>query len=331
MSRLRWGLGAVLALVSLIVAASALRTYVEHRLWLGGLTVVVLVAIDLFGFASLALARRRLVRELGGLAADPPAGELLDERLRRLKALHAAGVRPDLEALAASSAASELGRAYLGKYLVAVTVLVGLVGTFGGLMETLRSVAPLLADFLHEHPAMSAELLLLDRVVDLLEEGLDLAVRIGELPDSTLVAVPLGSTARVVCASPVYLQRHGRPVVPADLAGHRCVRFSGLAPGTEWEFAAGGRRIGVSVAGTLATNQIDAALAACTAGLGCGRFLGYQVSQALAEGSLVRLLTEYEPPPLPIHLLYPHARLLSPRVRSFVDWVVPRLRGRGRG
>mgnify|MGYP000402641553 CR=1 FL=1 len=123
-------------------------------------------------------------------------------------------------------------------------------------------VAPLLADFLHEHPAMSAELLLLDRVVDLLEEGLDLAVRIGELPDSTLVAVPLGSTPRVVCASPGYLQRHGRPVVPADLAGHRCVRFSGLAPGTEWEFAAGGRRIGVSIAGTLATNQIDAALAA---------------------------------------------------------------------
>lgn len=192
-------------------------------------------------------------------------------------------------------------------------------------------VAPLLAEFLHEHPAMSAELLLLDRVVDLLEEGLDLAVRIGELPDSTLVAVALGSTPRVVCASPVYLQRHGRPVVPADLAGHRCVRCSGLTAGTEWEFESGGRRIGVPVTGTLSTNQVDAALAACMAGLGCGRFLGYQVQQALAEGRLVRLLGEYEPPPLPIHLLYPHARLLSPRVRSFVDWAVPRLRGRVAG
>lgn len=146
MSRLRWSLGAVLALVSLIIAASALRTYVEHRLWLGCVAVVVLVTIDLVGFGSLALARRRLVGEIDALAAVPPGGALLDERRRLLTSLHQAGVVPDLDALAEATAARELGRAYLGKYLVAVTVLVGLVGTFGGLMETLRSVAPLLAD-----------------------------------------------------------------------------------------------------------------------------------------------------------------------------------------
>lgn len=146
MIRLRWGLGALLAVVSLVVAAAALRTYLQHGLWLGGLTVVTLAAIDVLGFASLATARRRLQAEIAGLRADPPTGALFAERKRQLTALHAAGVTPDLDALSAATTARELGRAYLGKYLVAVTVLVGLVGTFGGLMETLRSVAPLLAD-----------------------------------------------------------------------------------------------------------------------------------------------------------------------------------------
>ena len=145
-SRLRWGLGAALALIALVAAASALQTYVGHKLWLGGLAVVVLMAIDVTGFGSLALARRRLASEIAALAADRPGGQLLDERRRRLEAIHAAAARPDLDALAEATAAAELGRAYLGKYLVAVTVLVGLVGTFAGLMETLRGVAPLLSD-----------------------------------------------------------------------------------------------------------------------------------------------------------------------------------------
>ncbi len=146
MSKLRWGLGAALALIALLAALSVLRTYLGHRLWLGGISVLVLMAIDLVGFVSLGRARRRLYAEIAALAAEPPGGELLAERRRRLSAVHAAGGRPDLDALAAATAAIELGRAYLGKYLVAVTVLVGLVGTFAGLMETLRGVAPLLAD-----------------------------------------------------------------------------------------------------------------------------------------------------------------------------------------
>ncbi|MBL8470847.1 MAG: LysR family transcriptional regulator [Rhodocyclaceae bacterium] len=189
-------------------------------------------------------------------------------------------------------------------------------------------VAPLVTAFLQDHATMSADLLLLDRVVDLLEEGLDLAFRIGNLPDSSLVAVKLGATRRLVCASPEYLDQHGGPQQPQDLAQHRCLRFTGLSPGTDWKFIAAGKPVVVTVAGSLTTNQVDAALTACLAGLGCGRFLGYQVAAHLASGRLVALLQDFEPPPLPVQLLYPHSRLLSPRVRSFVDWVLPRMRAR---
>jgi DNA-binding transcriptional LysR family regulator len=183
-------------------------------------------------------------------------------------------------------------------------------------------------DFLAAYPEVRAELLLLDRVVDLLEEGIDLAIRIGPLPDSSLVAIPLGATQRVICASPAYLARQGTPQTPADLVGHRCIRFTGIGSGAEWEFRSGGKTQRVSVADVLTTNQVDSALDACTKGLGLGRFLAYQVHDLLASGRLVRVLAGLEPGPLPISLAYPHARLLSPRVRAFIDWAVPRLRER---
>lgn len=190
-------------------------------------------------------------------------------------------------------------------------------------------VGPVLADFLAAHPAVKAELMLFDRVVDLLDEGMDAAIRIGHLRDSSLVAVPLGTTRRVVCASPGYLRRAGTPRLPADLAGHRCLQFLGVAPGAEWEFAdSDGKPLRVPVKGLLATNQIDVALDACRKGLGCGVFLDYQVRDALAAGKLRRILPAYEPAPIPVQLVYPHSRLLSSRVRSFVDWAVPRLRER---
>lgn len=190
-------------------------------------------------------------------------------------------------------------------------------------------VGPVLADFLAAHPAVKAELMLFDRVVDLLDEGMDAAIRIGHLRDSSLVAVPLGTTRRVVCASPGYLRRAGTPRLPADLAGHRCLQFLGVAPGAEWEFAdSDGKPLRVPVKGLLATNQIDVALDACRKGLGCGVFLDYQVRDALAAGKLRRILQAYEPAPIPVQLVYPHSRLLSSRVRSFVDWAVPRLRER---
>jgi DNA-binding transcriptional LysR family regulator len=189
-------------------------------------------------------------------------------------------------------------------------------------------VAPVVTDFLAAYPEMRAELLLLDRVIDLLEEGIDLAIRIAPLPDSSLVAVPLGATGRVVCASPDYLARHGVPRHPRDLAGHRVIRFTGLSEAHEWAFTRGGETQRVAIADVFAANQVDVALDACRKGLGCGRFLGYQVRDLEAGGQLVRVLPDWEPPKIEVSLVYPHSRLLSPRIRAFVDWAVPRLRQR---
>jgi DNA-binding transcriptional LysR family regulator len=191
-------------------------------------------------------------------------------------------------------------------------------------------VAPVATEFLVENPAIRLELLLLDRVVDLVEEGIDAGVHIGVLPESSLVAIPVGETRRVVCASPAYLEEAGVPGAPGDLAAHRCIAFSGIGPTHEWSF--GGRpraRIGIRPAFT--TNQIDAALEACLRGFGCAQFLSYQVRSALDAGRLVRLLPAFEPAAVPIHVIYPHTRLLSANVRAFVDFAVPRLRKRLRG
>jgi hypothetical protein len=146
MKNLRWGLGAALVLASLISAARALGAYVGHGLWLGSASVLLLAVIALVGYASLWRARRRIGDELAGLSAEPPRGELIARRRAQLVALAARGVQPDRDALAAASEAEERGRAYLGRYFVAVTVLVGLVGTFAGLMETLRTLGPLVTD-----------------------------------------------------------------------------------------------------------------------------------------------------------------------------------------
>ena len=186
-------------------------------------------------------------------------------------------------------------------------------------------VAPLVAEFLARHPQVKAELLLLDRNVDLIEEGLDLAVRIGELADSSLVAVKAGETRRVVCASPAYLRRAGTPQKPEDLRHHRCIRFTGLSRGQEWEFRQRGRPLRVRVDGPFATNQGDTAIDACKRGLGCGVFLAYQVREALAAGTLRLVLEAYEQPPLTVNIVYPHAKLLPSRVRLFLDWFRPEL------
>ena len=186
-------------------------------------------------------------------------------------------------------------------------------------------VAPIVAEFLQRHPGVEVELLLLDRVVDLVEEGIDVAVRIAHLPESSLVALAVGETRRLICASPAYLRRAGVPAAPGELAQHRCIGFTGLSSGVEWTV---GRRRSerVRVRPVLITNQVDAAVDACVRGLGCGQFLCYQVQALLDAGKLRRILQEHEPEALPIHVVYPHARLLSSNVRAFLDFAVPRLR-----
>lgn len=179
-------------------------------------------------------------------------------------------------------------------------------------------VAPVIATLLARHPQVEVELLLLDRVVDLVEEGIDAAIRIAHLPDSTLVAKRIGETRRVLCAAPALIERVGMPQAPADLRRAPAVSFSGLSPNDEWIFA-GKAPLRVPVTPRLRTNQIDVAIDACVAGLGFGQFLCYQVEALFAAGKLTRVLDSHEPAPLPIHIVYPGARLVSANLRALLE------------
>jgi DNA-binding transcriptional LysR family regulator len=187
-------------------------------------------------------------------------------------------------------------------------------------------VAPTVRGFLARHRRMQVELVLLDRVVSLVEEGIDVAVRTGPLADSSMVAVPVGQLRRVMVASPALLQTAGVPEHPRALEALPCVRFTALMPGATWHFVADGRALAVDVHGQFACNQATACVDACVAGLGFGMFLSYQVRQPLAAQQLTQVLTAFAPPPLPVSLIFPHARLLSARVRAFVDFAAGELR-----
>lgn len=187
-------------------------------------------------------------------------------------------------------------------------------------------VAPLVTAFLQRHPKVRFDLLLLDRVVNLLEEGVDLALRIGPLPDSTLVAAPVGTMRRVVVASPELLERVGEPGSPDDLSRAPCVQFRNLDSSGNWRFEREGRDWPVPVAGPLTTNQCIPAVEACAAGMGFGRFLAYQVAPWVRKGELRVVLQAFEPPSVPVSLVYTEARLMTPRLRVLMAFMKARLR-----
>lgn len=189
-----------------------------------------------------------------------------------------------------------------------------------------RFVAPVVAEFLAEHLDMQVELLLVDRVVDLVEEGIDVAVRLARLPDSSMVAHSIGNVHRVVVASPGFLKVAGKPKTPEQLKGARCVSFTGLASSTHWEFPGERKAMQVPVHSVFVSNQIDAAVAACVKGAGFGRFLDYQVLDHIQAGNLVRVMKAHEGDPIPVSILYPSARHPSANVRSFVAFAQPRLK-----
>lgn len=182
-------------------------------------------------------------------------------------------------------------------------------------------VAPAVAGFLNQYPKTQVNLLLVDRVVDLLEEGVDVAVRIAHLADSTLIARPVGTIRQVVCASPDFLNEAGEPSHPKALSDLPCVSCTGISPASAWHFQDGGKHLPVPVAGKLVCNQVRAAVEACVAGVGFGLFYCYQVMPYIRKGQLVTVLTNFEPEPVPLSLVYPHVRLLSARVRAIVDWL----------
>jgi DNA-binding transcriptional LysR family regulator len=182
-------------------------------------------------------------------------------------------------------------------------------------------VAPVLARFMSAHPQVTAELHLSDRVENLIEEGHDLAIRIGHLPDSQLIARRLGATRRVLVASPAYLKQRGTPRRLADLTRHDTINFMGVVPTADWRFAVEGREVRVRVAPRYVTNSGDAAIGYALAGGGLTLALCYQVSDAIRRGELVEVLRRHAPPPLPIQAVYPSSRLLSTKVRAFVAMI----------
>ena len=184
-------------------------------------------------------------------------------------------------------------------------------------------VLPILTDYLDRHPAVTGRALFVDRPVNIVEEGVDVAIRIGHLPDSGFAAIKVGSVRRVVCGAPAYLEQHGTPMTPADLKDHRIVASTSAWASPEWRFAQDQR---VTIHAALQSNTNDAVIAAAKSGWGLTRILSYQIGPALKDGTLQILLADYEEAPLPIHIIHPEGRRAPAKVRAFIDMAVDCLR-----
>jgi DNA-binding transcriptional LysR family regulator len=192
-----------------------------------------------------------------------------------------------------------------------------------------RILRPIVSEFLRGQPAVQIRFLLLDRLVNMIDEGVDVAIRIAPLPDSGLIALPIGNVRRVLCASPDYLA--GKPSVlePRDLAGHDCIAVAQLSPSELWSFPPppGGRIARtVRIKPRFTVNADEVAVDAAVAGEGIVRILSYKIDQEVRDGRLIVLLPQDEPPLLPVHLIVPDGRLAAAKVRAFVDFARPRLR-----
>lgn len=246
----------------------------------------------------------RLIERTTRRQAPTEAGRKLGERARRLLAEYDDAIQ------AGAEAAAELS---------------GLIRITAPLVFGRLHVAPVVSRFLAMHPRVRAELVLSDRYVDLVEEGLDLAVRIGALPDSGLVARRVGQVRRMLVASPGYVAARGMPHDPGELAGHDIIHTAGRPVPPEWRFRAGTRPWVVRLSPRLSVNQVDAALAAARDGQGIAAALSYQVADDIAAARLVRVLAAFEPPPLPVQLVTATGRHMSRRVRAFLDQAVQAL------
>lgn len=182
---------------------------------------------------------------------------------------------------------------------------------------------PVLLDYLDRHPAVRARAVFVDRVVNLIDEGIDVAIRIGELPDSSTHAVKVGAVRRIVCAAPSYIARMGEPKAPAELVDHRLIATT-TDGGIKWRFAR--RAPTPHLEATLATNSIRAAIVATEKGWGISQLLSYQVADQIRKGRLVRILRPFEQDPIPVTILHAEGRRAQAKVRAFVDLVAERLR-----
>lgn len=244
----------------------------------------------------------RLVERTTRQLAPTEAGKRLAEQARRLLMDYDAAVRED-----------------------AAAPLRGLLRVTAPAVFGRRHVTPVVNSYLDRYPAMRVELVLNDRNLDLIEEGLDVAVRIGPLPDAGMVARRVGEVRRMLVASPDYLARRGSPKTLAELARHDVIFSSGASNAPEWRFRQGGRDRLVRLTPRLTVNEIEAVLLAVKAGRGLARVLSYQVAEDLASGTLQRLLSQTEPAPLPVHVVLSSTRHMAPKLRAFVDQAVAAL------
>lgn len=187
-------------------------------------------------------------------------------------------------------------------------------------------VAPIVLDFLKRYPAVSVRTILLDRVADLIEEGLDVGIRIAHLQDSSMAAIRVGEVRRVVCGSPAYLERRGIPKTPAALARHDAISFGSPEGPVAWSFRAGTRTETVTPPARFMVNSADVAVAAAVDGHGLTRVLSYQVAAELRAKKLRIVLADFEHPSIPIHVVHAGGRQANARVRAFVDFAAARLR-----
>lgn len=220
-----------------------------------------------------------------------------------------------LEADEADEAAAGINATPRGHLAVTAPVLFGKI-----------YVMPIITAYQMAFEETTVSALFVDRVVNLVDEGLDVGIRIGALPDSSLRAIRVGQVRRVVCASPAYLDKHGSPESPAELAQHRIIAATSVSPSSEWVFAKSKEKIGVRLIPHLFVNTNDGALEATKNGFGLTRLISYQVANELEAGTIRTVLTDFEEASLPIHVIHRESRHGSSKVRSFVDLAVERLR-----
>ncbi|HEY1412117.1 MAG TPA: LysR family transcriptional regulator [Rhodopila sp.] len=239
----------------------------------------------------------RLVERTTRRLAPTEAGRALADRARALLDLYAEAMQAPVEA-----------------------ALRGTLRITGPVVFGRRHVTPCVLAFQAEHPDLRVELDLADRNLDLVEEGLDVAVRIGAMADSGLIARRVGAVRRVVVASPAYLAAHGTPLMPSDLTGHATIVSFARDGLLEWRFRDAGRERVVRLTPRLTVNDVEAMLVAARSGFGIVRALSYQVVEELKAGSLVRLLADFEPAAEPVQLVFSGGGMMRPSVRAFVEF-----------
>lgn len=187
---------------------------------------------------------------------------------------------------------------------------------------------PIALEFMEAYPEIALRLVLTDRVVDPVEESIDVSIRIGPLPDSSMIATRIGSIRLVVCASPAYLAKHGSPAKPADLRDHDCITVDEAAAPAAWRFRQGTRAIVAPIRSRLCVSTSEAAIDAAIAGAGLARVMSYKMEAARRAGKLGIVLSAFEPEPLPVHILHAQRKLEPLKLRAFLAWLTPRLKAR---